>query len=115
MGKRTKKSKHNVECDTHHCLWTRKVWSNGCSLLLRRAFVYEIPKAIHHELHTVVEPIPALSDDEARWLWQQYKKVSHEMDIFEALDWLYANAPNLLFMEAIALQAEFLRENLERS
>ena len=82
---------------------------------LRRAFVYEIPKNIHHELHIAVEPIPTLTDDEARWLWAEYKKVSHKMNIFEALDWLYFYAPNLIFMEAIAIQREFLHNNLGRS
>lgn len=114
MGR--KKSKRvQANCDTHHLLWTRKTWDKGCRLLLRRSFVYEIPKTVHHELHTVVEPIPPLTDDEARWLWGQYRQTSQDMDIFEALDWLYINAPNLLFMEAIALQAEFLRNNLGRS
>ena len=114
MGRRKSKHSHS-DCSAHHLLWERKVWSSGCRLLLRRAFVYEIPKEIHHELHTVVEPIPPLTDDEARWLWAQYKKVAHEMDIFEALDWLYANAPNLIFMKAIAKQREFLQNNMGRS
>lgn len=111
MG-RKKKHRHSADCDLHHLLWERKVWSSGCRLLLRRVFVYEIPKEIHHELHTVVEPIPPLTDDEARWLWAQYKKVAHEMNILEALEWLYSNSPNLVFMEAIALQAEFLQKHL---
>lgn len=115
MSRKAKKPRHSTTYDSHHLLWTRKAWNSGCRLLLRRAFVYEIPKSVHQELHAMYGHMPPLTDEEARWLWQKYKNASHEMDIWDALNWLYANAPNLLFMDAIALQSQFLREKMERS
>lgn len=101
--------------DSHHLLWTRHNWERNCRLLLRRSFVYEIPIPTHRQLHKEVEPIPPLSDMEARELWIRLKAVNHNIGIFEALEWLIANAPNDDFAEAMLAQQQFLLNNLERS
>ena len=117
MSRKEKKRRraHNYGTDSHHLLWTRHTWERNCRLLLRRSFVYEIPIPTHRLLHKEVEPIQPLSDMEARELWIRLKAVNHNMGIFEALEWLIANAPNDDFAEAMLAQQQFLLDNLERS
>lgn len=110
---RKKRKKHRAHGrDKHHLLFYRAEWNKGYALLLRRVFVYEIPIPVHQDLHTVAGNVPVLNDADARWLWQEYKKLDHELDLFEALEWLQLNAPNLEFAAAIAVQREFLQQNL---
>lgn len=117
MSKKKKKVRRRAPSgyDSHHLLWTRRTWDRGFKLLLRRSFIYEIPIVVHQELHSAVEPIPPLSEDEARWLWIEFKAVGHEMSLFEALEWLQLHAPNSEFAMAIMAQAEFLHNHLGRS
>ena len=111
---RKKKARHRKQggWDRHHILHYRRFWSKGCLQLLRRAFVYELPIEVHHELHSNVGSVPPLSDAEARQLWLAFKQLKYEMDLFEALEWLVGNAPNPEFEEAIKEQQRFLLENL---
>lgn len=112
---RKRKAKHRSRSgwDKHHLLFYRTEHSRGYRLLLRRAFVYQIPIPIHQDLHSNVGPVPPLSDSEARWLWCEFNKVDHEMDIIEALIWLKENAPNDEFAAAINEQYEFLRNKIK--
>ena len=114
MSRRKKKARHRAPSgwDAHHCLWTRRTWNRGYKLLLRRSFIYQLPIAVHQELHANVEPIPPLSEDEARQLWMEFKSADHDMELFEALEWLIAHAPNSDFKQSIAEQQSFLLDNL---
>lgn len=117
MSKKKKKARRRAPSgyDSHHLLWTRRTWDRGFKLLLRRSFIYEIPIVVHQELHSVIEPIPPLSEDEARGLWIEFKAVGHEMSLFEALEWLQLHAPNSEFAMAMMAQAGFLHNHLGRS
>lgn len=117
MSRRKKKTHRRTPSgwDAHHLLWTRRTWDRGYKLLLRRSFVYQIPIAVHQELHSVIEPIPPLSEEEARWLWTEFKAVDHEMGLFEALEWLQLHAPNSEFAMAMMAQSGFLQNHLGRS
>lgn len=70
--------------------------------------------AIHQELHETLEPVPVISDLDARFLWIEYCQVMHRMSLFEALEWLQLHAPDDEFREAIFNQSEFLRTHLDR-
>lgn len=108
--KKKRKRPQRNGCDKHHILFYRSEWNKGCLMLLRRAFVYEIPMEIHRELHANVEPVPPLSAAEAEILWHQFKLIDHSMDIGEAYWWLMDNSPNPEFKAAISEQYEFMRE-----
>ena len=111
---RRKKKKHRAQSgwDKHHILHYRRNWDRGCKLLLRRAFIYEIPIEVHQRLHATVGPVPPLDEFEARQLWQEFREVDHEMNLFEALDWLRLHAPTSEFAIAIMAQQGFLQNNL---
>ena len=70
---------------------------------------------VHQELHSVIEPIPPLSEEEARWLYSLYLQEKRSMELFEALEWLQLHAPNAEFAMAIMAQAGFLHNHLGRS
>ena len=112
--RRKKKARHRAPSgwDSHHIIFTRRDHDRGYKLLLRRSFIYEIPIAVHQELHANVEPVPPLSEDEARALWVELQRVDYEMELFEALEWLVAHAPNSAFKQSIAEQQRFLLDNL---
>lgn len=112
MRRKKKKRRAPSGWDSHHLLFVRRAWDRGYKLLLRRAFIYELPIAVHQELHANIEPIPPLDEDEARILWMELNSEGCEMDIFEAMEWLIAHAPNSEFEEAIAAQQRFLLDNL---
>ena len=112
MSRRKHKTRPSHGHDSHHLLWTRKTWDKGFKLLLRRAFVYDLPLDIHQQLHASVKPIPPLEEEEARWLWEQYKLVDRELDLFEALEWLRSHAPNSQFAIAIMAEQGFLQNYL---
>ena len=114
MSRRKKKARHRAPggWDYHHIIFTRRDFGKGYKLLLRRSFIYQLPIAVHQELHANVEPIPPLSEDEARQLWTEFKSVDHDMELFEAMEWLIAHAPNSEFEEAITAQQRFLLDNL---
>lgn len=109
-----KKAKHRPShgYDRHHLLWTRATYNKGFKLLLRRAFVYELPMDVHQRLHAAVNPIPPLDEDDAKRLWGMFKEVDHEMELFEALEWLRTNAPTSEFAIAIMAQQGFLHNYL---
>lgn len=111
---RKKKAKHRHQSgyNRHHLIWPRAEHNKGCSLLLRRAFVYELPIEVHNQLHATAQPVPPLNADEARQLWQEFREVDHEMNLFEALDWLRLHAPTSEFAIAIMAQQGFLQNNL---
>lgn len=117
MSRAKKKRKRRTPSghDSHHLLFVRRAWDRGYKLLLRRSFIYEIPIAVHQALHAAIEPMPPLTEDEARELWAEFKLVDYDMDIFEALDWLQQHAPNAEFAMAIMAQAGFLQNNMGRS
>lgn len=114
--KKKKRAKHRAPSgyDSHHLLWTRRTWDRGFKLLLRREFIYEIPISIHQELHATVEPIPPLDEEDARSMWILYKQIGRELGLFEALEWLWRNAPNSEFAMAMMAQLGFLRNHLGR-
>lgn len=118
MSRRKKKrsrKRHLGGYDRHHILHYRRYWGKGYKQLLRKEFVYSLPIPVHQELHATVGPVPPLDEDEARWLWIQFKAVDHEMSLFEALEWLQLYAPNSEFAIAIMAQAGFLHNHLGRS
>ena len=114
MSKRKKKkSKRHVipsGYDRHHLLFYKREWSTGHKLQLRRCFVYELPMAIHQELHANIPEPPRMTEYDAKVLFQ--KVPSDRMSLGEALKWLYANAPNIQFAESILWQYKFLLEKL---
>lgn len=112
MSRRKQKTRPSHGHDLHHLLFTRKCWDKGYKLLLRRAFVYDLPLEVHQKLHATVRPVPPLDEDEAKRLWEDFKQVDHEMSIFEAFEWLRNNAPNSDFAIAMIEQQGFLQNNL---
>ena len=115
MSRKKQKIKTPTGHDSHHILHYRRLWDTGHRLLLRRAFVYDLPVSIHKELHAAVGPVPPLDDMDAKWLWCRYIQERRSMGLFEALEWLRINAPNSEFAIAIMTQEKFLSEKLERS
>lgn len=99
--------------DRHHILFYRKEWDKGYKAKLRKCFVYEIPVAVHQELHQVVDAVPALDEYDARELWIRFQ-CEGEMSLFEALAWLMRNSPGAEFSIAIMAQYGFLRNKLGR-
>ncbi len=112
--RRRKASRVSSGSDRHHILFYRKEWSKTHALKLRRCFVYELPKAVHQELHSAVDAVPVLSESEARELWILFQKVDEELSLFDALEWLIENAPSAEFGSAIQSQLDFLQNHLER-
>lgn len=117
MSKRRKKRARRVPSghDRHHILFYRKEWSKSYALKLRRCFVYEIPIAVHQELHSAVGAVPVLSELEARELWILFQHVDRELSLFEALEWLILYSPSTGFSEAIQAQLDFLHQRIGRS
>ena len=117
MSRRKKKTHRRTPSgwDAHHILHYRRLWDKGFKQLLRRSFVYRIPIEVHQELHATVGPVPPLSEEEARWLWAEFKAVDHDMSLFEALEWLQLHAPNSEFAMAMMAQSGFLQNHLGRS
>lgn len=114
MSKKRKRKRYRPNgCDKHHLLFYRSEWNKGYNLLLRRAFIYEIPITVHQALHSSVGKVPPLDEQEGKMLWELYKQLDHELSLFEALDWLQLNAPNAEFAMAIMAQRGFLKNNLE--
>lgn len=109
--RRSRRSGYN----THHILHYRRWWDKGFKQQLRRAFIYELPVDVHEKLHGAVGPVPPLDEDDARWLWGEFKRVDHEMELFEALAWLQMHAPTSDFAIAIMAQYGFLSNHLDRS
>lgn len=113
---RKKQKKRSRKClsghDSHHILHYRRNWSKGFKQQLRRSFIYDLPITVHQELHAIVPPVPPLDEEEARWLWTQFKAVDHDMSLFEALEWLQLHAPNAEFAMAIMAQYGFLRNKM---
>lgn len=110
--KRRRKRYRPQGCDKHHLLFYRSEWSKGYNLLLRRAFIYEIPITVHQALHSSVGKVPPLDEQEGKMLWEQYKLLDHELDLFEALRWLQLNAPTSEFAIAIMAQRGFLTNKM---
>ena len=94
---------------SHHILFARTEWNKGFKQMLRKEFIYQIPDEVHRDLHHTVGKVPPLDEDEARFLWERYKELDHELDIFEAFEWLMQNSPNAGFAMAIMAQYGFLR------
>lgn len=117
MSRKKKKLRRRTPSgyDSHHLLWTRRTWDRGYKLLLRRAFIYEIPIVVHQELHASIEPMPPLDETEAKMLWDLYKQTDQDMSLFQALAWLQLHAPNAEFAMAIMAQYGFLSNRLGRS
>ena len=97
--------------DSHHLLWTRKNWNKGYAHRLRKIFVYQLPMPLHQKLHEAVEPIPVLDEQEARMLYVEYKRLDHELDLEEALQWLILHAPNSEFAMAMMAQLGFIQNH----
>lgn len=114
MSKRRKKKARRVQTgfDRHHILFYRKEWSKTHALKLRRCFVYELPIAVHQELHAVVGAVPVLDELDARELWIQFQRLDRELSLFEALEWLILYSPSAEFREAIQEQFDFLQDHL---
>lgn len=110
--KRKRKRSAPYGHDKHHLLFYRSEWSKGYNLLLRRAFIYEIPITVHQALHSSVGKVPPLDEQEGKMLWEQYKLLDHELDLFEALRWLQLNAPTSEFAIAIMAQRGFLTNKM---
>lgn len=68
-----------MKYSAHHVLFYRKRFNKGYAHRLRKAFVYEIPDDMHIKLHQIVGPAPEISDDEARNLYIEYKRLDHEL------------------------------------
>lgn len=115
MSRKGQKTRAPAGHDSHHILHYRRLWDKGHRQLLRRAFVYDLPLAVHQQLHAEVGPVPPLDEADAKWLWCRYVDERRSMDLFEALAWLRTNAPNSEFAVAIMAQEAFLSEKLERS
>lgn len=98
--------------DRHHILFFRREWEHGYKLLLRRAFIYDIPIVVHRALHAAVGNVPPLEDKEARRLWNKYAELDRELSLYEGLEWLLDNAPNEGFRLAIKAQYDFFKNNL---
>lgn len=94
----------------HHILFTRKSYNKGFAHKLRKQFVFELPDDIHSSLHASVPPVPRISEPEALILWSEYKRESHEDNIYDALEWLIFHAPTTAFQDAIKAQYDFLIE-----
>lgn len=114
MSKRRKKKAKRIPSgfDRHHILFYRREWSRTHALKLRRCFVYEIPIAVHQELHSAVGAVPVLDELDARELWIQFQRVDRELTLFEALEWLILYSPSAEFREAIQAQLDFLHDRL---
>ena len=95
--------------DSHHLLWTRKNWNKGYAHRLRKIFVYQIPIDMHRKLHEVVNPIPVLSEQEARMLFVEYQRLDHKLGLEEGLRWLILNAPTSEFAIAMMAQLGFIQ------
>lgn len=107
---RKKRRTHKADSySSHHILFARTEWNKGFKQMLRREFVYQIPDEVHRQLHQTVGRVPPLDEDEARFLWQRYKELGHDLNIFEAFEWLMKNSPNSSFAMAIMAQYGFLR------
>ena len=114
MGRKKKRRRFKPHGhDKHHLLFYRAEWNRGYNQLLRRVFIYDIPMPVHQALHSSVGKVPPLDEQESKWLWERYRNVDHELDLYEALAWLENNAPNVEFATAIAAQRDFLENNLE--
>lgn len=113
VAKRKRKARRE-DCNTHHILHYRRWWDKGFKQLLRRSFVFELPVNVHAKLHNEVGPVPPLDEEDARWLWIQYRLNGRKcFELFEALEWLRLNAPNSEFALAIIQQERFLRDKLD--
>lgn len=98
-----------MKYSAHHVLFYRKRFNKGYAHRLRKAFVYEIPDDMHIKLHQIVGPAPEISDDEARNLYIEYKRLDHELSFEEALRWLILNAPSSEFAIAMMAQLGFVQ------
>lgn len=96
----------------HHLLWSRKNWNKGYAHKLRRIFAYNIPDELHRNLHKAIAPIPTITEQEARKLYTDYRKLP-DLGLFDALEWLIDNAPSSDFALAIMGQYLYLRCNYE--
>lgn len=113
MSKRKKKKARRIPSgyDRHHLLFYKREWFKYYAQKLRRCFVYEIPIAIHQELHSEVGAVPVLDEEDARELWIRFQAEDGEMSILEACEWLIANSPSAEFSAAIMAQMEFLQNH----
>lgn len=116
MAKRRKRKARRVPSghDRHHILFYRKEWSKGYAMKLRGCFVYEVPIAIHQELHARVEAVPVLSEADAERLWILFQGLDRELSLFEALAWLIQYSPDEGFGSAIMAQLQFLQNEMGR-
>ena len=105
--KKAKRPSNNL----HHILHYRRWWHKGYKQRLRKTFAYELPVRLHSELHQSVNPVKPLSEEDARWLWYEYRNLSRSLSLFEALVWLEENAPNDEFALSIHEQYEFLHKH----
>lgn len=96
----------------HHLLWTRHTWNKGYAHKLRRELVFEISDEVHRNLHKAVAPIPLITEQEARKLYTDYRKLP-DLGLYDALEWLIENAPASEFAIAIMGQYMYLRCNYE--
>ena len=92
----------------HHILFTRHTYNKGYMHKLRRLLVYEIPDAVHEELHKAIPPVPPITEFQARELYVGFIKLENP-DMFDSLEWLIENAPTSDFQLAIMNQYLFLR------
>lgn len=93
-----------MKYSAHHIFFYRKRFNKGYAHRLRKAFVYELPDEVHTKLHQIVGPVPELSEEEARNLFIEFKRLDHRLQLEEALNWLILNAPSAEF--AIAMMAQ---------
>lgn len=108
--KRRRKRVKVTECDRHHLLYYRRDWETGYKGMLRRAFVYRIPKEAHKQLHTLAPGIPPLNEVEAKELWARYKALEgSRMGLYEAFEWLADNTTNDEFKSAITTEYAVIR------
>lgn len=97
-----------MKYSSHHLLFYRKRFNKGYAHRLRKAFVYEIPDDMHTALHQIVGPAPAISEEEAQRMFVEFKRLDHELDFKEALNWLILNAPTAEFAIAMMAQLGFV-------
>lgn len=97
-----------MKYSAHHVLFYRRRFNKGYAHRLRKVFVYEIPDDMHTALHQVVGPVPEISEDEARSLYVEYRRLDQELTLKEALNWLILHAPSAEFAIAMMTQLGFI-------
>ena len=96
----------------HHILFMRRDWKRGYKHKLREKFIYTIPDDAHKFLHSCCEPVPAITEPQAKKLYQELNKIGKRMTMLEAYRWLIKHSDNALFVNALVHQMRCLESYL---